>query len=180
MTSYGRIYRGTILDGQPVPYLFGAGTTVSFPDQLNVDSDFPNYGIAGFKFTSLNITGMPVIEMSGNGSNNLALVSLGNITFSSANPILLDFSQLQELALFTAGGNIAIGANVTIMVNRLQLYSFGAGNNITIDGAVNLFNSMFTDDSDDKFLPATTQGTFSGTGSINSMSIQSTCRPAVC
>ncbi len=160
-TAYGRIYRGSILDGPPVPYLFGAGTTVSFPT-LHVDSEFPNYGVAAFKFTNLNIEGAPAIQMSGNGASDVALISEGAVNVNNTNPSTLDFSQLDELDLFAVGGDINIGANITLMgPNKLQLYSFGAGNNINQDGEV---------DANDKFF-ATTQGNYTGNGNINTNNI---------
>ncbi|HWB58737.1 MAG TPA: FecR family protein [Chthoniobacteraceae bacterium] len=156
-TAYGRIYRGAILDGPPVPYLFGAGTSVSFPD-LHVDNQFPAYGVAAFKFSSLNMQNAPMIQKSGNSANNIAFVSEGSITMDNANPTTFDFQQLEELSLFTNGGDITVGANVTITnLDKFHLYSYGSGNNIEIDGTVNLSDSYY----------ATTQGDYTQNGDIS-------------
>ena len=157
-TSYGRIYRGTILDGQPVPYLFGAGSTASFPD-LAVDDKFPQYGVAAFKFGSLHIQGMPSFQASGNGATAVALVSLGDITLSAPSPTTLDFSTtpVTELALGTAGGNIDIDSSMSVQgLDRLELYSYGTSNNIEVDGNVNV---------NDKYY-ATTLGSYTQNGTV--------------
>ncbi len=157
-TAYGRIYRGTILDGPPVPYLFGAGTTASFPD-LIADDNFPSYGVAAFKFGSLHIQGMPSFEASGNGATALGLISVGDITVSAPSPTTLDFTNtpIIELALGTAGGNIDIDSSITVQgLNKFEMYSSGAANNIQVDGNVSTNTKYY----------ATTQGNYTQNGTV--------------
>lgn len=166
--GYGKIYRGTTLDGHAAPYFFGPGSGVGDTvfDSIFADggSLFPHYGVAVFRFSNLQIQGTPVFQISSNGADDLALISEGAITLSAATPVTLDFSPIHDLLLATANGGIDIGPNITLqgLGGSLHLFNNGAANNITIDGFVNLPNAGFF---------ATTQGTFGGSGSISSPNI---------
>jgi|GEM_PF-612909 len=170
VTSYGRIYRGSILDGPPADYLFGAASGVSNSDFdfAFVDASghlFPNYGVAAYKFANLLLNGMPAISYNENGATDIAFISEGAINIASASSTMLDFQgQLHNLLFASSGGSINMNSNMTIqgLTGGLEFYNIGAANNITLDGFVNLPGGRFT---------ASTQGAFGGSGFIDAQSI---------
>jgi len=167
VTDYGRIYRGNTLDGPSNTYLFGANSGVSDHgfDRIFTGKNgqlFPNYGIAAFKFTSLTLTGMPLIDMSTNGADDMVLVSEGAINIIASGT--LDFTPLHNLGFTTVGGSIDVGLNTTIqgLSGDLVLFNKGAANNLTVDGVVNLPTGGFY---------GHTGGTFGGAGSVTAQLI---------
>ena len=130
VTDFGKIYRGTALDGTPSQFLFGQAPT-SF-DQMVFSGPQNNLPIAVFKFADLELAGDPTITVPSGGATNLALVSVGTIT-SGAPGGTLTFAGIQRLDFITQNGSINLGSDISFSgIDHLTFYARGSGSNLTL------------------------------------------------
>ena len=137
VTDFGRIYRGSTDDGPASAWFFGSTSDfdnmIGFDQNLFVGDRLP---VAAFKFSALTLAGSPTILLGDGGPNNLALISVGNLT-SGAPGGTLDFSNLNLLFLATVNGSITLGPELTFQgVPNLAFYARGANSVLTFDSAV--------------------------------------------
>lgn len=88
-TDFGKIYRGPTLDGSASAYLFTS--TSAFDQVFGFDAHFQDVNLlplAVFKFAGLELNGNPTISTANGGGNNLALISVGDITSGPAGGVV--------------------------------------------------------------------------------------------
>ena len=130
VTDYGKLYRGTALDGTPSQFLFGEAPT-SF-DQMVFSGAQNNLPIAVFKFADLELAGDPTITVPSGGVTNLALVSVGTIT-SGPPGGTLTFAGISRLDFITQDGAINLGSEISFSgIDHLTFYARGSGSNLTL------------------------------------------------
>jgi FecR protein len=130
VTDYGKLYRGTALDGSPTEFLFGEAPT-SF-DQQVLNGPQNNLPIAVFKFASLELTGDPTISVADGGATNLALVSIGGITSGGPGGILT-FAGTPRVSFITQAGSITLGPEIAFSgLDHIEFYARGSGSNLTL------------------------------------------------
>ncbi len=143
-TAFGKIYRGPALDGAVSSYLFGS--TSAFDQAIGFDEHFQDINLlplAVFKFAGLRLSGNPTISTANGGTDNLALISVGDITSGSPGGTLT-FGGLNSLILATQNGSITLGSNITFQgIPELALYARGLGSNLTINSAISGTNDFF-------------------------------------
>jgi hypothetical protein len=141
----GSIYQGAAADG-PASW-FALGNSSAYDGQrhfdarfgMNYDQAFPAAGVAVFRFASVALDGMPVINTNG-AVHDVVLVGNAGISSSSgATSFAWNLDNLKSLTLATTNGPLSIDAPqfVTTAGSQfefLQLYQRGA------DGAVKLSN----------------------------------------
>ena len=129
-TDFGKLYRGTALDGSPTAFLFGEAPTVF--DQLVFNGAQNNLPVAVFKFADLQLTGDPTITVPSGATTNLALVSVGNITSGSPGGTLT-FAGITRLDFITQNGSINLGSDISFSgIDHLMFYARGSGSNLTL------------------------------------------------
>src|SRR5438270_7568792 len=81
VTDFGKIWRGPVQDGPLSAFIFGS--TSAFDTASGFDAELNgNMGGAGFKFTSLQLTGNPTVSTP-TGVINLGLIAVNGITSGS-------------------------------------------------------------------------------------------------
>ncbi|MGI8432953.1 MAG: FecR domain-containing protein [Chthoniobacterales bacterium] len=142
-TDVGKIYRGPTADGTPSNYFFGS--TSAFDNDSGFNGHFSQAGnlpVAAFKFSSLVLSGNPIISLVNGGATSLALISVGNIA-SGTGLATVTFAGLDSLLVATQNGSITLGSNLTFQnIPTLFLYARGAGSVLTFDAAVNGTNNL--------------------------------------
>jgi hypothetical protein len=118
----GTIFRSPDLDGPIDQFLFGQSRTF---DNGSLSGD-----LAVFRFDNLVFAGNPLITI-GEGPQNLALLSLGDI-YSTESTGVLDFRNLNFVLIATAGSIDFSAAGTSIVGNELVL---DAGGGIGINGS---------------------------------------------
>ena len=144
VTSQGKIYRGQQIDGPASLYFFGA--TSVFDTASNFDAvgetGNPFVPAAAFKFSNLQLTGNPTVNIPPGGATNLSLISEGNIT-SGAPGGTLTFGGINNVLLATQNGSINLGSAISFAnLNNLFLYARGVGSNITLSSPMMNIGSM--------------------------------------
>jgi hypothetical protein len=128
VTDYGKIYRGQSTDG-----LFSAwalGSTSAFDTASGFDGAITGSG-AVFKFTALQLTGNPTIDVT-NGQINLGLVAVAGITSGGPGGVLT-FSGIRGLLLATQNGSITLGPEISFSgLHDLTLYARGPNGDLTL------------------------------------------------
>ena len=139
-TSFGKIWRGPAQDGPLSAFIFGStsafDTVSGFDAEINGD-----IGGAGFKFTSLQLTGNPTISTI-NGVINLGLIAVNGI--SSGGPGgTLTFAGIRGLLLATQNGSINLGSEISFSGLRdINFYARGSGSNLTLASAISVANTI--------------------------------------
>jgi FecR protein len=133
-TNFGKVWRGPETDGPFSAFIFGStssfDTASGFDIQLNGDM-----GGAGFKFTSLQLTGDPTVSTT-NGEINLGLIAVNGITSGSPGGTLT-FAGIRGLLLATENGSINLGPEISFSgLHDMTLYARGAGSNLIIGSAI--------------------------------------------
>ncbi|HWY51255.1 MAG TPA: FecR domain-containing protein [Chthoniobacterales bacterium] len=130
VTDFGKLYRGTALDGTPSEYLFGEAPT-SF-DQMVFSGLQNNLPVAVFKFSDLELTGNPTIIVPSGGATHLALVAVGTIT-SGGPGGTLTFTGIPRLDFITQDGSINLGSQISFSgIDHLSFYARGSSSNLTL------------------------------------------------
>ena len=136
-TDFGKIYRDSELDGPASLWFFGA--TSEFDNSIGFDEDIfvgDRAPVAAFKFSALSLIGDPTIVIGDGGPNNLALISVGDIT-SGPPGGPLTFSNLNLLFLATQDGSITLTSDLAFQnIPTLGIYARGAGSILTFDASV--------------------------------------------
>jgi FecR protein len=136
VTDYGKIWRGHAIDGALSAFVFGS--TSSFDTTSGFDAEIEgnnNNGGAGFKFTSLQLTGDPIISTL-NGEINLGLIAVDGIT-SGGPGGTLTFAGIRGMLLATQNGSINLGPEISFSgLHDITLYARGAGSNLIISSAI--------------------------------------------
>ena len=135
VTNYGKIWRGDAIDGPLSQFVFGStssfDTASGFDNQINSEA-----GSAVFKFTSLVLTGDPVIDTTAGGQVNLALVAVNSITSSGLGGTLT-FAGIRGLLLATEDGPITLGSDISFSGLRdINFYAGGSGSNLTLGSPI--------------------------------------------
>jgi FecR protein len=110
ITDIGGLYRGFALDGSASSFFFptasalDATTTLDTRFGVNGEPAFPTGGVAGFRFTSLQIGGTPTFNTTG-GVTDLALVSMTGI-ISNGQTGVWNLGGLRSLSMGTDRGSI--------------------------------------------------------------------------
>jgi hypothetical protein len=136
-TDFGKIYRGPELDGPASLWFFGAtrdfDSMIGFDEGIFIGNLAP---VAAFKFSALSLIGNPTIVIGDGGPNNLALISVGDLTSGPPGGVL-DFSNLSLLFLATQDGSITLSSDLTFQnIPTLGVYARGAGSSLTFDSSV--------------------------------------------
>ena len=97
-TDYGKIYRSQAQDGLLSAFLFGSTSAFDTSSGFDAELGSPAMGGAGFKFTSLKLTGNPTISTIG-GTVYLGLIAVNGITSTApaASSLLLEFANCCSL-----------------------------------------------------------------------------------
>jgi FecR protein len=144
VTDFGKIWRGSAIDGAFSIWAFGS--TSAFDTALGIDNFFadPNhFPIAAFKFQSLSLNGNPIIDASNGGVTKLALIGVDGIT-SGPPGGTLTFSGLDMLALGTVNGSINLTSDISFQdISVLAMYARGAGSDLTIDSPISNIGSLY-------------------------------------
>ncbi len=143
-TDFGKIYSGPTLDGSASAYLFTS--TSAFDQLLGFDAHFQDVNLlplAVFKFAGLELDGNPTISTANGGANNLALISVGDITSGPTGGVLT-FSGLNSLLLATENGSITLSDNLSFSgIPSLALYARGTGSNLNLNSAITGTTDIF-------------------------------------
>jgi hypothetical protein len=136
VTDFGKIWRGQAQDGPLSAFVFGS--TSAFDTASGFDSELNGQngsGGAGFKFTSLQLTGNPTISTP-TGVINLGLIAVNGITSGSPGGTLT-FAGIRGLLLATQDGSINLGPEIAFSgLHDINFYARGAGSNLTLGSAI--------------------------------------------
>jgi FecR protein len=128
VTDFGKIYRGTAIDGPASAWAFGSTST--FDTSSGFDNEITDSG-AAFKFTALELAGNPTISTA-NGEINLGLIAVNGITSGSPGGPLT-FSGIRGLLLATQNGSIDLGSEISFSgLHDITFYARGAGSMLTL------------------------------------------------
>ena len=136
VTDFGKIYRGPALDGSEYDYLFGS--TSSFDSTIGTFFNTNGNGVpvAVFKFSSLQLTGNPTINIPTGSPTFLGLVSVGDVT-SGAPGGTLSFAGLDRLFIATQNGSINLGPEIAFSgIGHVVFYARGSGSNLTLGSEI--------------------------------------------
>jgi hypothetical protein len=136
VTDFGKIWRGQVQDGSLSAFVFGStsafDTASGFDTELNGQN---GNGGAGFKFTSLQLTGNPTVSTP-TGVINLGLIAVNGITSGSPGGTLT-FAGIRGLLLATQDGSINLGPEIAFSgLHDINFYARGAGSNLTLGSAI--------------------------------------------
>src|SRR4029077_2944828 len=136
VTDFGKIWRGPAQDGPLSAFIFGStsafDTASGFDTELNGQN---GNGGAGFKFTSLQLTGNPTVSIP-TGVINLGLIAVNGITSGSPGGTLT-FAGIRGLLLATQDGSINLGSEIAFSgIHDINFYARGAGSNLTLGSAI--------------------------------------------
>ena len=114
------------MDGPASLWFFGATSdfdnSIGFDENIFVGDRAP---VAAFKFSALSLIGNPTIVIGDGDPNNLALISVGDIT-SGPPGGPLTFSNLNLLFLATQDGSITLTSNLAFQnIPSLGVYARG-------------------------------------------------------
>jgi hypothetical protein len=136
VTDFGKIWRGQVQDGSLSAFVFGS--TSAFDTASGFDSELNGQignGGAGFKFTSLQLTGNPTVSTP-TGVVNLGLIAVNGITSGSPGGTLT-FAGIRGLLLATQDGSINLGPEIAFSgLHDINFYARGAGSNLTLGSAI--------------------------------------------
>ena len=138
VTDYGKIWRGPAQDGPLSAFIFGStsafDTASGFDAELNGQN---SNGGAGFKFTSLQLTGNPTVSTP-TGVINLALIAVNGITSGSPGGSLT-FAGIRGLLIATQDGSINLGPEISFSgLHDINFYARGSGSNLTLGSAISV------------------------------------------
>ena len=147
VTDAGGLYRSASVSGSASKFLFG--NTSAFDGASNFDSTFgaknggaiPAAGIAVYRFTDLQLSGQPSVQMAG-GAKDVALISqngIGTLNASSDWPL----DSMRSLFLGSVNGPITLGGqfskvNFFAPFSYMQVFARGTGGVVILDGTFNL------------------------------------------
>ncbi len=132
VTSFGKIYHSTAVDGPLPTFLFGSTSAFDNTIKFGINIDPNDLPIAVFKFQSLSITGNPTIDLSNGGTTKLGLVAIDGIT-SGPPGGTLTFSGLSLLGLVTQAGSINLTSDISFQnIGFVFIYARGAGSTLTL------------------------------------------------
>ncbi|MGH7936904.1 MAG: FecR domain-containing protein, partial [Bryobacteraceae bacterium] len=129
VTDYGKIYRGSTIDGPASAWAFGS--TSAFDISSGFDNQIGDSGGAAFKFTALQLTGNPAINTT-NGQINLGLIAVNGITSGGPGGVLT-FAGIRGLLLATVNGSITLGREISFSIaHDLTIYARGENSDLTL------------------------------------------------
>jgi hypothetical protein len=140
ITNFGKIYRGSAIDG-PLPTWLGS--SVSTFDGIDffgstgggfVNPSADTLPIPAFLFASLQLDGDPTVS-NASGSPTLGLVSQGDIT-TSASGTVFTFGGMQQVALVALNGSITLSGVSFANFGELFVYARGSSSDVTFDASV--------------------------------------------
>jgi mannose-6-phosphate isomerase-like protein (cupin superfamily) len=136
VTDFGKIWRGQAQDGLLSAFIFGS--TSAFDTASGFDSEINgqnSMGGAGFKFTSLQLTGNPTVSTP-TGVINLGLIAVNGIT-SGGPGGTLTFAGIRGLLIAAQNGSINLGSEISFSgIHDINFYARGAGSNLTLGSAI--------------------------------------------
>jgi FecR-like protein len=139
VTDFGKIWRGPAQDGPLSAFIFGA--TSAFDIASGFDSELNgDISGAGFKFSSLQLTGDPTISTA-NGEINLGLIAINGITSGGPGGVL-NFAGIRGLLLATQNGPINLGPEISFSGGDITFYARGAGSMLTLGSDVSTVNKI--------------------------------------
>jgi hypothetical protein len=135
VTDFGKIWRGPVQDGPLSAFIFGS--TSAFDTASGFDAELNgNMGGAGFKFTSLQLTGNPTVSTP-TGVINLGLIAINGITSGSPGGILT-FSGIRGLLFATQNGPINLGSEISFSgLHDLTIYARGSSSDLALGSDIN-------------------------------------------
>ena len=140
-TDYGKIYRSQAQDGLLSAFLFGSTSAFDTSSGFDAELGSPAMGGAGFKFTSLKLTGNPTISTIG-GTVYLGLIAVNGITSSGPGGVLT-FAGIRGLLLATQNGSIDLGPEISFSgLHDIAFYARGAGSILTLASDVTTTNKI--------------------------------------
>ena len=140
-TDYGKIYRSQAQDGLLSAFLFGSTSAFDTASGFDAELGSPAMGGAGFKFTSLKLTGNPTISTIG-GTVYLGLIAVNGITSSGPGGVLT-FAGIRGLLLATQNGSIDLGPEISFSgLHDIAFYARGAGSILTLASDVTTTNKI--------------------------------------
>jgi len=139
----GTIYRDSATDGPASLWFYGS--TSDFDNSIGFDQNIfvgDRAPIAAFKFSALSLIGNPVIVIPEGAPNNLALISVGDMT-SGPPGGTLTFSNINFLFLTTENGSITLTSDLAFQdIPQLGVYARGADSNLIFDSSVSGTNVL--------------------------------------
>ena len=140
-TDYGKIYRSQAQDGLLSAFLFGSTSAFDTASGFDAELGSPAMGGAGFKFTSLKLTGNPTISTIG-GTVYLGLIAVNGITSSGPGGVLT-FAGIRGLLLATQNGSINLGPEISFSgLQDITFYARGSGSMLTLASDVSTTNTI--------------------------------------
>jgi hypothetical protein len=146
ITNFGKIYRGSALDG-PLPIWLGdspsAFDSIDFFDSNGGGFISPSKNslpIPGFLFAALTLGGDPTV-LNANGYPTLGLVSQGDIT-TSASGTAFTFGGMQQVGLIALNGSITLSGISFANFGQLFVYARGSAGDVTFDASVSNLNRV--------------------------------------
>lgn len=144
ITNFGKIYRGTSLDGPLATWLGSSPSafdSVNFFDSNGGGFNKPsNLPIPAFLFAALQLAGDPTVSNS-SGYPTLGLVSQGDIN-SSASGTVFTFGGMQQVALIALNGSINLSGISFANFGELFIYARGTGSGVTFAAPVSNLNRV--------------------------------------
>jgi hypothetical protein len=136
VTDFGKIYRDSTQDGLPSAYFFGSSSnfdsTGGFDPHYSTSTHTP---IAAFKFQSLELAGVPNIDIA-DGADKLALIAINSITSAQPGGVW-NFPALSEFLLATQNGSISLGSEISFQnIPTLFFYARGTSSDLTLSSAI--------------------------------------------
>jgi hypothetical protein len=138
VTDFGKIWRGPAQDGPLSAFIFGSTSAFDIASGFDTEISGQNsMGGAGFKFTSLQLTGNPTVSTP-TGVINLALIAVNGIT-SGGPGGTLTFAGIRGLLIATQNGPINLGSEISFSgIHDINFYARGAGSNLTLGSAISV------------------------------------------
>ena len=139
VTDYGKIYRGQSIDGAASAWAFGS--TSIFDTASGFDALIGDTSGAAFKFSALQLTGDPTIDIT-NGETNLGLIAVNGITSGGPGGVLT-FSGISGLLLATQNGSITLGPEISFSgLHDLTIYARGSNSDLTLGSDISTSSQL--------------------------------------
>jgi hypothetical protein len=139
LVNYGKIYRGQSVDGLASAWAFGS--TSAFDTASGFDALIGDTSGAAFKFTALQLTGNPTIDIT-NGETNLGLIAVNGITSGGPGGVL-NFTGISGLLLATQNGSITLGPEISFSgLHDLTIYARGSNSDLTLGSDISTSSQL--------------------------------------
>ncbi|MGZ5522524.1 MAG: beta strand repeat-containing protein, partial [Chthoniobacterales bacterium] len=144
-TDFGTIYRDPEADGNRAQWLFGSVSEFDEASGFNSGVDTSTFlnNIAVFKFTNLQLSGDPTIDISNNGLTSLGLVGVNALSTNAPPGTTFHFNGIHTLLLATQDGPLTLGTGVSFSgTDSMFVYARGEGSALTLASNVTTNNDL--------------------------------------